>query len=109
MSSETSKKPFWKETCDAARMVRAAFGLENALQYLVGDKLFTYLSIAERDTGVAAEMPFIIMEVKRIFTASELKQYLDRLDRTKYARKKGRTELAAREVARFLRIRELFE
>lgn len=39
---------------------------------------------SERDPLIAAEVPVFVAEIQRIFTAAELRDYLDRLERSKY-------------------------
>ena len=51
---------------------------------LIGEKLFAFLMAAERDTLFAAEVPAFIREIRRLFTASEIRDYLDHLENTKY-------------------------
>jgi hypothetical protein len=64
------------------RRIREKFGLENALDYLIGEKLFSFLHAAERDPLFAAEVPAFIGEIRRLFTAKEIRDYLDHLERT---------------------------
>jgi hypothetical protein len=52
--------------------------------YLIGEKLFTFLWAAEREPLFAAEVPDFISEIRRLFTAEEIRDYLDRLENTKY-------------------------
>jgi hypothetical protein len=66
------------------RNIRENFGLMNALDYLIGEKLFSFLHAAERDPLFAAEVPAFIDEIRRLFTAREIRDDLDHLERTKY-------------------------
>jgi hypothetical protein len=54
------------------------------LNYLIGEKLFSFLHAAERDHLFAAEVPDFIREIRRLFTSEEIRDYLDRLENTKY-------------------------
>ena len=74
----------WIDQCDATAGIRDHFGLENALDYLIGEKLFTFLMASERDAQFAAEVPAFVAEIRRIFTAEEIRDYLDHVERTKY-------------------------
>lgn len=74
----------WIDQCDATAGIRDHFGLENALDYLIGEKLFTFLMASERDAQFAAELPAFVAEIQRIFTAVEIRDYLDHLERSKY-------------------------
>jgi len=74
----------WIDQCAAAEDIRQNFGLKNALDYLVGEKLLTFLMASEEDPKVAAEIPAFVHEIRRIFTASEIADYLDQLELTKF-------------------------
>jgi len=74
----------WIDQCTAAEDIRESFGLKNALDYLVGEKLLTFLMVSEEDPKAAAEIPAFVHEIRRIFTASEIADYLDHLERTKF-------------------------
>ena len=84
MSSSSSElHKIWIEQCAATEDIRGRFGLENALDYLIGEKLFSFVMASERDPDFAAELPAFIAEIRRIFTAEEIRAYLDHLARTK--------------------------
>ena len=74
----------WIDQCDATEDIRESFGLEDALDYLIGEKLFTFLMASERDPQFAAEVPVFVDEIRRIFTGSEIRDYLDHLERTQF-------------------------
>ena len=74
----------WIEQCAATEDIRETFGLQNALDYLIGEKLFTFLLISERDPAFAAEIPMFVEEIRRLFTPDEIRNYLDHLERTKF-------------------------
>ncbi len=48
-SPPTEFHKLWMEQCAATEDIREAFGLENALEYLIAEKLFTFLMVSERD------------------------------------------------------------
>ena len=74
----------WIDQCAATEGIRERFGLDDALNYLIGEKLFSFLHAAERDALFAAEVPAFIDEIRRLFTAQEIHDYLDHLERTRY-------------------------
>jgi len=74
----------WIEQCAATEGIRERFGLESALDYLIGEKIFSFARAAERDPNFAAELPAFIAEIRRLFTAEEIRAYLDHLERTKF-------------------------
>jgi hypothetical protein len=69
----------WIDQCVATTGIRETFGLGNALSYLIGEKLFSFLHAAERDPMFAAEVPAFIGEIRRLFTSGEIRDYLDHL------------------------------
>jgi hypothetical protein len=74
----------WIEQCAATEDIRKNFGLQNALDYLVGEKLFTFIMISEQDPKFAAEVLEFVSEIRRLFTAAEIRDYLDHLEHTKF-------------------------
>src|SRR2546428_10754943 len=74
----------WMEQCAAAENIRERFGLENALDYLIGEKLFSFVTASEQDPEFAAELPAFIAEIRRLFSTGDIREYLDRLQRTKF-------------------------
>ena len=74
----------WIEQCIATEGIRESFGLEGALDYLIGEKLFTFLMASERDPQFAVEVPAFVAEIRRIFTGSEIRDYLNHLERTRF-------------------------
>ena len=72
-SSTTEFHKIWVAQCTATENIRDHFGLQDALSYLIGEKLFTFLWAAERDPLFAAEVPDFIREIRRLFTAAEIR------------------------------------
>jgi hypothetical protein len=56
----------WIDQCLATEGIRERFGLDDALNYLIGEKLFSFLHAAERDPLFAAEVPDFIREIRRL-------------------------------------------
>ena len=118
----------WIEQCAATDDIRNNFGLADALHYLIGEKLFSFVQACEEDSGFAAELPAFILEIQRIFSPREIAVFLDVLERTKFlAPLEPEPELddldqdpdddpwpanpvsGAKELLRFARIRQLFQ
>lgn len=118
----------WTEQCAATEGIRERFGLESALDYLIGEKIFNFVTAAERDPDFAAELPAFVAEIRRLFTAEEIQSYLDRLESTKFlAAEEPEWELddldeeaedepwpdnpilGAQELLRFSRVRQLLQ
>lgn len=71
----------WKEQCEAARTVRVQHGVVSALDYLIGEKLINYAEAAVTRAEFSRELPRFVAEVRSIFSAEEIRQYLDHLER----------------------------
>src|SRR5258708_36813751 len=73
----------WIDQCAATEDIRESFGPEKALDYLIGEKLFTFLMASEQDPEFAAEVPAFVDEIRRMFTTAQIRTYLDHLERQK--------------------------
>jgi hypothetical protein len=74
----------WIEQCATTEDIRQRFGVENALDYLIGEKLFSFVSASEQHPEFAAELPAFVAEIKRLFADGEIHEYLDHLEHTKF-------------------------
>src|SRR5437868_652520 len=72
----------WIEQCAAARRIREHFGLEKALVYLIGQKLFTFIGSSEQNAAFDGELPAFVAEIRRVFSDEEINAYLPHLKRT---------------------------
>lgn len=66
----------WKKQCQATRTIRRRFGLKNALDYLVSEKLLNFAEAAERHSEFGAELPRFQAAVWEVFHPYELAGYL---------------------------------
>ena len=124
MSIELHK--IWIDQCEATEEIRDHFGLHNALDYLIGEKLFSFVHASEQDPEFAGELPAFVAAIRHLFTAEQIADYLDHLEKRKYLappepdpdaddllEEKDEEEwlenpiMGAEEILRFLRIREL--
>ena len=71
----------WIEQCEAARSIRQRYGLEAAFDYAVGEKLMNFASAARDHPAFARELPQFVSEVRRLFSADEIRTHLARLER----------------------------
>jgi hypothetical protein len=71
----------WKDQCEAARGVREQHGVISALEYLIGEKLMTYAETAVGRPEFARELPRFVAEIRSIFSAEEIRLYLQHLER----------------------------
>ena len=80
----TEYHKIWVEQCAATQDIRERFGLDSALDYLIGEKLFSFVAASEQDSLFAQELPAFVAEIRKLFTAGEIRTYLGHLERTKF-------------------------
>lgn len=83
-NSSTEYHKIWVEQCAATEDIRERFGLESALDYLIGEKLISFVAASEQDPLFAQELAEFVAEIRRLFTPAEIRAYLDHLERTKF-------------------------
>lgn len=66
----------WQEQCEATYTIGEHFGVKNALDYLVGEKLLNFAKEADRSPEFAAELPRFQAAVWDIFNGYELSGYI---------------------------------
>jgi hypothetical protein len=79
--SSGKHQEIWLEQCQAARTTMLRYGLKAAFDYAVGEKLMNFAEAAHEHPAFARELPRFISEVRRIFSADELRVHLARLER----------------------------
>lgn len=79
----------WTEQCDATTGIRNAFGAQQALNYLIGEKLLDYIEAAEKDENFERDLPAFTDRIRSLFTAAELAAYLAPIDETSVTREPG--------------------
>jgi hypothetical protein len=73
----------WIEQCDAAHRILAEHGPLSALDYLVGEKLMTYVATAEDHPEFARELPKFVAAVRELFGIEAIGTYVARME-TRY-------------------------
>ena len=73
----------WIEQCAAARRVKEHFGLTNASDYLIGEKLLNFTQVAERRTECLQELPDFLQEIRAVFSMEETGEYAEQLEHTR--------------------------
>jgi hypothetical protein len=73
----------WIEQCEAAKTIKARFGLTAAFDYLVGEKLINFASAASTHREFARELPRFVSEVRRMFTPDEIAAHLAQIERAR--------------------------
>ena len=66
----------WEEQCEATYAIRERFGVESALDYLVGEKLPNFAMAADQNREFAAELPRFQAAVWEVFNRYELSGYV---------------------------------
>ena len=117
--SASKQHQIWIEQCEAARTIRERFGLQAAFDYAVGEKLMNFASAAHDHPAFARELPRFVSEVRRMFSADEIRTHLARLEREQTERDAENREpdedefhyespaRAAKRVRQFATIRDL--
>jgi hypothetical protein len=95
----TAAHKIWEEQCAATERIRERFGLQNALDYLLGEKPVAFAKESERHPEFAPELSAFMAQIRRQFTAEEIREYLD------YPERSNRSERRAI----FSRLRQLFQ
>ena len=124
-SPPTEFHKIWIEQCAATEDIRERFGLKNALDYLIGEKLFTFVTASEQDPDFVAELPEFVTAIRRLFAPGEIREYLNHLEQTKFLAPPepeiddadeeeeepwpANPVRAAEELLRFSRIRQLLQ
>jgi hypothetical protein len=72
---------FWREQCAATWPIRDRFGVQNALEYLIGEKFLNFMQAAATEPETATELPGFAAEIRQVFTAAEIAEYLGQLQR----------------------------
>ena len=73
----TEPHKIWIEHCEAAEQIEGDFGLQKALDYLIGEKFLNFLEAAETDADFRAEIPTFVAKITEIFERWQLAQYLE--------------------------------
>jgi hypothetical protein len=71
----------WKEQCDATPRIRNAFGIQQALNYLIGEKFLDFIEAAEFNDALRAELPDFAARIRTLFEPEQLAAYLAPVDR----------------------------
>jgi hypothetical protein len=74
---DNSMNPYeqWRKQCAAVPEIRRRFGVEAALNYLVGEKFVVHLSAMNSYPELEAETPKFIAEIKKLFQPCEIAAY----------------------------------
>ena len=73
----------WVQQCLATRRIKRHFGMKNALDYLLGEKLVSFVEAAEQHQEFSQELPRFQAAVWDVFNPYELAVYLTTLPRSR--------------------------
>ena len=78
----TTRKPqeIWIEQVEAARGINSRYGLKDAFDYLVAEKLLNYAGAAMRHPEFARELPRFVSQVRFMFTPDQIKTHIARVE-----------------------------
>ena len=78
----TTRKPqeIWIEQVEAARGINSRYGLKDAFDYLVAEKLLNYAGAAMRHPEFARELPRFVSQVRFLFTPDQIKTHIARVE-----------------------------
>jgi hypothetical protein len=65
------------QQCRTTRAIKRRFGVKDALDYLVGEKLRMFASAARHDATFARELPRFLAAICRVFNEYDLARYVD--------------------------------
>jgi hypothetical protein len=77
----STPRELWQGYCEAVPGIRERFGLANALEYVVGEKLMTFSQMAETDEKFRAELPAFCERIRCLFTRAEIQGYFESAER----------------------------
>jgi hypothetical protein len=77
----STPRKLWQGYCEAIPGIRERFGLANALEYVVGEKLMTFSQMAETDEKFRAELPAFCERIRCLFTRAEIQGYFESAER----------------------------
>jgi hypothetical protein len=66
----------WTEQCDATTGIRTAFGTQQALNYLIGEKFLDFIEAAETSDDFRGELPAFAARIKTLFELPQIAAYL---------------------------------
>jgi hypothetical protein len=70
----------WTEQCDAMTGIRAAFGTQQALNYLIGEKFLDFIEAAGSSDDFRGELLAFAARIRTLFEPQQLAAYLASID-----------------------------
>ncbi len=76
----------WRDQCAAAESIRLQFGIADAFDYAVDEKLMNFAAAAEAHPEFAQALPQFVSELRRMFTPEEIEAHLARVESARLQR-----------------------
>lgn len=70
----------WIDQCAAAEGIRERFGVNDALRYLVGEKLLRFMEVSHERPEFAAELPQFVNRIQDLFETHEIVSFFAALE-----------------------------
>ena len=70
----------WIDQCAAAEGIRERFGVNDALRYLVGEKLLLFMAVSHEQPQFAAELPQFVNRIRDLFETHEIVSFFAALE-----------------------------
>lgn len=70
----------WIDQCAAAEGIRERFGVNDALRYLVGEKLLLFMEVSDERPEFAAELPQFVNRIRDLFDTHEIVSFFAALE-----------------------------
>jgi hypothetical protein len=70
----------WIDQCAAAEGIRERFGVNDALRYLVGEKLLLFMAVSHEQPQFAAELPQFVNRIRDLFDTHEIVSFFAALE-----------------------------
>lgn len=96
----------WPKQCDATKTIEAEFGMDQALDYLIGEKFINFLDAAETDAEFREEIPAFVAQIKEIFDRWRLAEYLETARQTELINPEDYDDPEDAEMERQLELRK---
>ena len=76
METSRAARILWTSQCKVVSTIRQRFGLQAALEYIIYQELLNFAEEATSCPEFACELPLFVAEIRRLFSAAEISNYL---------------------------------
>jgi len=71
----------WMDQCEATLNIHEQYGSKSALGYLIGEKFYYFVQMADQNDDFKKELPKFVDKIKEIFDPWEIRSYLENITR----------------------------